>query len=50
MKILYKKVDETLIPEFIEIAPKALNKKKINFNEIVILLDDINDLKYIDNL
>jgi len=50
VRILYKKTDETLIPEFIEVTPKTLKKKKINLNEIIILLDDIYDLKYLDNL
>jgi hypothetical protein len=50
VKILLRKLDDTLIPEYVEIPPKALSKRRINLEDVVILLDDVDDINYLDYL
>jgi hypothetical protein len=50
VKILLRKIDDTLIPEYVEIPPKALSKRRINLEDVVILLDDVDDIKYLGHL
>ncbi len=52
MKIYIKKIDDTLVPEFIEINLKTLIKKinKIPLENIYIIIDDINELNYLEKI
>ncbi|AET32734.1 hypothetical protein [Pyrobaculum ferrireducens] len=48
--MLLRKLDDTLIPEYVEIPPKALSKGRINLEDVVILLDDVDDLNHLGYL
>ncbi len=42
MKIYLKKVDDTLIPELVEIDVKKLRKRRVKLEDLYIFLDDFN--------
>ncbi|WP_053240290.1 hypothetical protein [Pyrobaculum islandicum] len=49
MKIFVKKIDDTLVPELVEVSPKMLRKKKISLRDIYIILEDDDiDLNFIE--
>lgn len=49
VKIFVKKIDDTLVPELVEVSPKMLRKKKISLRDIYIILEDDDiDLNFIE--
>lgn len=42
MKIYLRKVDDTLIPELVEIDAKKLRKRRVKLEDLNIFLDDLN--------
>ncbi len=42
MKIYLRKVDDTLIPELVEIDIKKLRKRRVKLEDLYIFLDDLN--------
>lgn len=42
MKIYLRKVDDTLIPELVEIDIKKLQKRRVKLEDLYIFLDDLN--------
>jgi hypothetical protein len=42
VKIYLRKVDDTLIPELVEIDVKKLRKRRVKLEDLYIFLDDFN--------
>jgi len=42
VKIYLRKVDDTLIPELVEIDVKKLRKRRVELEDLYIFLDDLN--------
>jgi len=42
VKIYLRKVDDTLIPELVEIDIKKLRKRRVKLEDLYIFLDDLN--------
>jgi hypothetical protein len=42
VKIYLRKVDDTLIPELVEIDAKKLRKRRVKLEDLNIFLDDLN--------
>ena len=42
MKTYLRKVDDTLIPELVEIDVKKLRKRRVKLEDLYIFLDDLN--------
>ena len=42
MKIYLRKVDDTLIPELVEIDIRKLRKRRVKLEDLYIFLDDLN--------